>query len=102
MSKDPLLKQLVDDQSWHFWMDDGRALSTYPVVSGRRKFSSPHLSLSCPPLTLRLADDSDLAFFGDYRGETASILCSASTAMISIPRERPHSRAVSRLGAPSG
>jgi len=102
MSKDPLLKQLVDEQSWHIWMDDRRSLLGYPVVSDRRKSSSPHLPLSCPPLSLRLAGGSDLGCFGDYRGETASMPCIASTTMISIPRERPHFRAISRLGRPSG
>ena len=102
MSKDPLLKQLVDDQSWHFWMDDRRSLWAYPVVSDHRKFSSPHLPLSCHPLSLRLADGSDLACFGDYRGETASMPCIASTTMISIPRGRPRFHAISRLGKPSG
>ncbi|KAF9644987.1 FAD/NAD(P)-binding domain-containing protein [Thelephora ganbajun] len=31
MDKDPLLKQLVDDQDWHIWMDDRRSLLSYPV-----------------------------------------------------------------------
>ena len=49
MNKDPLLRQLVDDQNWHIWMDDRRSLLSYPVVSDRRQIPVN----SCPSL-LRL------------------------------------------------
>ena len=50
MKKDPVLKQLVNDQDWHVWMDDRRSLSSYPVVSYRSliiPFPSPFPTAPC-------------------------------------------------------
>ena len=56
MEKDPLLKQLVNDQDWHIWMDDRRSLLSYPVVGYRRQFQFSHTFLLCFPFQIRFAD----------------------------------------------
>ena len=103
MKKDPLLRQLVDDQNWHIWMDDRRSLLSYPVVSDRRQIPvNSRPSLLRLPFPLRLVGGFGSAHFGNHRGEMASMPSTASATMISIPKKRPHFRATNPLGRPSG
>ena len=60
MNKDPILRQLVDDQDWHVWMDDRRSLLSYPAVSDFCSLRLPVIPLP----TVRLTDTLHLAFSG--------------------------------------